>query len=258
MYDVSDPARRAWWTLFAALAQAAAVPLQLVVHDGPLEVLWARPDLGCAFLCGRPWLLSGRRHVPIAAPVPADPGCAGRPVYRSDFVVRADAPFRSLADTFGHSIGWSVAHSQSGFNAPRHHLMAMGGGARRYRRSIGPLDTPWGCLTALRDGRVDVVPVDSLFLEIGRRTRPDTFAAFRTVAGTAPTPIPLLAGAPDLAPETAARLRAACVALHRGPDLQPAFDCLGILRFDPVDPAAYQVIARQAAEAEAAGVTMPE
>src|SRR3546814_4408496 len=80
----------------------------------------------------------------LAAPVPSPARYAGRPVYMTDFVVRADAPFRSLEDTFGGRIGYTVDDSQSGCNAPRHHLLRYRTPQRPrlYSASIGPLYTP--------------------------------------------------------------------------------------------------------------------
>ena len=88
------------------------------------KTLWARDDLGAAFMCGFPFAL--------AAPQPRRRSrrrsrrrraMAGGRVYCTDFVVRADSRFRTLADTSGGRIGWTVEHSQSGYNAVRHHLL---------------------------------------------------------------------------------------------------------------------------------------
>ena len=66
-----------------------------------------------------------RRDPPalLASPVPSPPRYAGRAAYVTDFIVRADSPHETLADTFGGAIAYSTEHSHSGYNAPRHHLL---------------------------------------------------------------------------------------------------------------------------------------
>ena len=125
MYAVNPAARDLWQRLFAWVAERSGVPLVYVDHaaPAPLETLWSRPDLGLAFMCGYPFARAQPAVQAVAAPLPAHPRCQGRAVYWTDFAVAADGPFRQLADTFGGRIGWTVEHSQSGFNAVRHHLL---------------------------------------------------------------------------------------------------------------------------------------
>src|SRR3546814_3842379 len=108
----------------------------------------------------------------------------------TDFVVRADAPFRSLEDTFGHRIGYTVEDSHSGCNAPRHHLLRYRTPQRPrlYNASIGPLYTPRKVIEAVLAGEIDVGPVDGYNLDILRRHEPDLVARLRIVATTAPAP----------------------------------------------------------------------
>ena len=73
--------------------------------------------------------------IPLAAPIPEADWAGGRAVYRTDLIVRNDAPYRTLEDTFGGVAGWTVAHSQSGFNAFRHELLA-------FRRADRPRSMP--------------------------------------------------------------------------------------------------------------------
>jgi len=127
MYAVTPQVEAAWRELLAAIARDAQVPLAYLRYPAPqpLEVLWSRPDLGAAFMCGYPIALQLAPVVPLAAPIPAADWAGGRAVYRTDLIVRADAPYRSLEDTFGGVAGWTVTHSQSGFNAFRHELLAF-------------------------------------------------------------------------------------------------------------------------------------
>ena len=56
MYAVTPPVEAAWRELLAAVARDAQVPLTYLPYPAPqpLEVLWSRPDLGAAFMCGYP------------------------------------------------------------------------------------------------------------------------------------------------------------------------------------------------------------
>jgi ABC-type phosphate/phosphonate transport system substrate-binding protein len=125
MYSVTPEAEAAWRALLAHVGDEAGVALEYLSYPAPqpLEALWTRPDLGCVQMCGYPIAMRMAEVVPIAAPIPRAAWARGRAVYRSDLIVRRDAPFRTLADTFGGRFGWTVAHSHSGFNAPRHHLL---------------------------------------------------------------------------------------------------------------------------------------
>ena len=139
MYAVAPEAEAAWRELIFHVAAEAEVALDYLPYPAPqpLEPLWGRPDLGAVQMCGYPIAMRLSDVVPLAAPIPAVAWAAGRAVYRSDLIVKADAPFRKLEDTFGGRAGWTVEHSHSGFNAFRHHLLAIARrrGARSMARS---------------------------------------------------------------------------------------------------------------------------
>src|SRR3954462_3233114 len=122
MYSVTPPVEEAWRRLLAHVLKDAglAFPYEPYPAPQPMETLWARPDLGCVFMCGYPIALGLADVVPIAAPVPSLDWAGGQALYRSDLIVRAGAPFKTLADTFGGRVGWTVPHSHSAFTARRH------------------------------------------------------------------------------------------------------------------------------------------
>ena len=136
--------------------------------------------------------------MPLAAPIPRAPWAGGRPLYRTDLIVRADAPYRTLEDTFGGRAGWTVEHSHSGFNAFRHHLLALPH-ARRGRRSIaemrGNLVTARNVLDAVREGRIDVGPLDAYWHLLIARHAPELTAGIRVLASTPLTPMPAFVAA---------------------------------------------------------------
>src|SRR5580698_850928 len=103
MYAVTPAVEDAWRELLARVAAEADVTLRYVPYPAPrpLEDLWSRPDLGAVFMCGYPIALGLAPVVPLAAPIPAAEWAGGRAVYRTDLIVRKEAPYRTLEDTFG-------------------------------------------------------------------------------------------------------------------------------------------------------------
>src|SRR5580693_9807886 len=125
MYSVNAAAASAWKELFGWLARESGVDLDVIDHSFPLPLaeLWSRSDLACAFMCGYPFALAAQKPRPVAAPVPIGAPIPGRPVYATRLVVRADSKFRSIEDTFGGRLGYTIEDSNSGYNALRHHLL---------------------------------------------------------------------------------------------------------------------------------------
>lgn len=261
MYAITPAAAAAWAQMFAWVAEKSGVPLELVPHafPAPLNDLWARRDLGAAFICGYPYMLGNRQQQVLAAPVPAPARYAGRPVYMTDFVVAADSAFRSLENTFGHRIGYTVADSHSGCNAPRHHLLRYRGPQRPrlYAASIGPLYTPRKVIEAVLGGDIEVGPVDGYNLDILRRHEPDLVARLRIVATTAPAPAPLLVAGPDCPPQVAAALRAALLAFGDAPGTAAMRDALCLSRFVVAAAADYDLTLAWDRDAAAAGYALP-
>src|SRR5437867_473136 len=133
MYSRSPTLTAAWRRLLEWVAARAGVEMKVLelADPYPLEGLWARDDLGCVFMCGYPWAMRADRPHLVAAPVPSPSRYGGRPIYFTDFVVRADSAYRTLEDTFGGRLAYSTEHSHSGYNAARFHLLA-------YRRPDRP------------------------------------------------------------------------------------------------------------------------
>ena len=80
MYAVTPAVAAAWRALFDWAARKSGVPLTYVDHaaPAPLEALWARDDLGAAFMCGFPFASAARKPRLLAAPVPSPPRYGGR------------------------------------------------------------------------------------------------------------------------------------------------------------------------------------
>ena len=261
MYSVTPAAAGAWKQLFVWLAQASGTPLQVVDHafPAPLGDLWARSDLGAAFICGYPYALGGKRQRIVAAPVPAGACYGGRPVYMTDFVVRADSRYAVLEDTFGGRLGYTVEDSHSGFNAVRHHLLAFRTPERPllYRATVGPLYTPRRVVEAVLSGDIDVGPLDGYALDLVRRHEPQLAERLRIVATTAPAPIPMLIASPDCPVATVAALREALLRFGDALETAAIRDALCLSRFAAVEPEAYDLPLAWDRAAVAAGYAVP-
>src|SRR5262245_3620784 len=124
MYNATPAVATAWRALFTQVFDDLGWPVQVVPHawPAPLPALWQRRDLVCGFMCGLPFARRAAPVAPLVAPVPSPPRYAGQARYGSEFIVRAECGWTTLADTFGHRFGWMVPHSQSGYQAARRML----------------------------------------------------------------------------------------------------------------------------------------
>ena len=213
MYAVTPDAEVAWRGLLAHVCEDAGVALDYLPYPAPLplEDLWRRPDLGCVQMCGFPIATGLADVVPIAAPIPRAAWAGGQPVYRSDLIVRRDSSYRTLAETFGGTLGWTVAHSHSGFNALRHHLLAYRTPERPalYKAVSGNLVTARRILDSVRDGSIDVGPLDAYWHMLIRAHRPDLTDGVRVLASTGIAPMPAFVASAGVPADTVARLRTA-------------------------------------------------
>jgi ABC-type phosphate/phosphonate transport system substrate-binding protein len=261
MYSVTPPVAAAWRELFLWAGQRAGVDLRWIDHayPAPLGELWSWPDLGCAFMCGWPFAQSDPQPKLIAAPVPSPARYGGRPVYFTDFVVRATADFRTLDDTFGFRLGYTVEDSQSGYNAPRHHLLKFRDPIRPtlYKEVVGSLVTPRRVIEALLDNRIDVGPLDSYVHDLLKKHDPALARQLRTVATTDAAPIPPLVAAPGCDEEAVAKLRKALVEAGTRPELAKLRGVLLLKGFAAAAPRDYRITVERDQAALRAGYARP-
>lgn len=262
MYAVTADASAAWAELFAWVSRKSGVDLETIEHptSSPMTALWTRSDLGAAFMCGRPWTRAEPKPVPIVCPLPAPSRYENAPRYMTDIVVRADSPFLTLEDTFGHRIGYTLEESQSGFNALRHHLLRYRSAERPtlYAESVGPLHTPRGVVAALLSGAIDAGPLDSYAFDLMRALPDDPAHRLRVVATTAPAPIPFFVASPSCPQLVAEALRAAFLAVEEASELAAIRERLLLRGFCPVSEPSYDLLGAWDAEALAAGYEMPQ
>ena len=160
--------------------------------------------------------------------------------------------FQISTATSGGRAGWTVAHSQSGFNAFRHHLLAYRSAARPalYAEMVGNLVTARNVLDRVREGRIDVGPLDAYWHMLIARHAPQLTAGVRVLASTEPTPMPAFVAAACAPPELVTSLQRAFAAAALGEQL--------LLRgFAPVNEADYATLLRWDEEARASGFEQP-
>ena len=261
MYAVSPEAEAEWKVLIAHVAEDAGASFDYLAYAAPqpLEELWRRADLGCVQMCGYPIALGIAEVLPLASPVPAAHWAGGKAVYRTDLIVRKDAPYRVLADTFGGTVGWTVEHSHSGFNALRHHLLPWreGGPAQLYRKSVGNLVTARRVLDSVLDGSIDIGPLDAYWHMLMRKYQPVLTDGVRILESTATAPMPAFVAAPALPEETAARLRESFAAAHTRPGFGRFREALLIEGFAKVTRETLAPTLEWDRAARAAGYTVP-
>ncbi len=241
MYNAGEKVTGLWARLVAAAARQAGVPLEFILHPFPRDIreLWARPDLGLGFICGRAFALDGRRHRPLAVPLRRT-AAGPAPRYHTKLLVRADSPHARLEDTFGHRLAWTAEHSLSGCLAVKWHLAPYAAGRRApLHRPVGPLHTPGNCLRALVAGEVDLAPLDDYWHELLTRHAPEALAPTRVLAVTREYPLPLLVASAELDEATSERIRAGLFAAAALPALGPLLAELGLAGFAAPELDAY-------------------
>jgi ABC-type phosphate/phosphonate transport system substrate-binding protein len=261
MYAVTPRAEAAWEELLSRVLAAAGLDFDYFPCPAPqpLEALWTRRDLGCVLMCGYPIALGLSAVVPIAAPVPALDWAGGKPLYRTDLVVRAETPYRRLEDTFGGRLGWTVEHSHSGFNALRHHLLSYRTAQRPilYGETRGRLITARAVLDAVVAGEIDVGPLDGYWHALLQRHQPELAAKIRVLASTDLAPMPAFVAAPGAPSEAVAAMKRAFAAAS-GEAWFPALSealCLGA--FAPVGATDFATTLAWDRDAMARGYPLP-
>ncbi|MEM5274304.1 PhnD/SsuA/transferrin family substrate-binding protein [Cupriavidus taiwanensis] len=262
MYAVTPQAEAAWRALLACVSVRAGVALPYARHPAPAPVsaLWARPDCGCVFMCGYPYASAAVTPQLLAAPVPALARYEGRPVYFTEFIVRADAPAQSLAQTFGGRLACMLPESNSGYNAPRHYLMRLAPAGTRalYRPAAMATPTPREVIDAVLAGDAEAGVIDSYVMDLLRRYDPSLAAQLKTLALTPPAPIPVLMAAAGADRQQCMRVRGALLGLHDDAAGTELLASLGLARFVAVQPADYACLPAMANEAERANFALTD
>jgi ABC-type phosphate/phosphonate transport system substrate-binding protein len=237
MYSVTPHVASLWRGLLEAILSDSGVAIELVDHapPAPISELWGRTDKAAVFMCGLPWSLATPQPELVVAPVPSPAAYGGRACYWSDVVVRADSPFQTIEQTFGHRLALTTPESQSGYAALLHALMPYGSSEPLYRELIEPRFTPMGALTAIIERKAEVAPLDSYAFALLSKYAPDLTAQVRVVMRTEPTAVPLLVGSGPAPPAVGA----AFLSARAKPSAAALMDQLLLDRFARPDMPAY-------------------
>jgi hypothetical protein len=200
MYSVTPHVAALWRRLLDTVLEGAAVEIVEHKPPAPISALWQRPDKAAVFMCGLPISRAAPRPEIVAAPVPSPAAYGGRACYWTDLVVRADSPFTTIEQTFGHRLSLTSPESQSGYAALLHALMQYAGPQPLYREVVAPTFTPMGSLLSVIEGRADVAPLDSYALALLQRHAPELTAQVRIVKSTEPTAVPALVASDAVSP----------------------------------------------------------
>ena len=234
MYEAGPGAARAWRNLFDRVFADARVEIDFIQQAWPQPIaeLWREEGLLAAFMCGRPFALSDRGMQAVAAPVPSPARYQSLPRYCSEYLARSQTGWRRLQDAFGSRLGWMAPDSQSGFHAARNHLATIDPrGEGVFRESIGPLGNPRKSLEALHAGKVDVVALDSYYLDLARRHDAALMENSIVIGHTPWTPIPLLVAAPGIDGGVVERVREVLLECHEAPGYAPLLEDVLLKRF---------------------------
>jgi ABC-type phosphate/phosphonate transport system substrate-binding protein len=232
MYSVTPQVAALWRRLLGVVMAKAGAKVEIVDHvpPAPIAELWQRPDKAAVFMCGLPYSLATPRPALVVAPVPSPQAYGGRACYWTDLVVRADSPFETLAQTFGHRLALTTPESQSGFAAPLYELMGHGGTKPLYSEIIEPRFTPMGAITSVIEGKADVAPLDSYAFALIGKYAPELTKQVRTVARTEPTAVPALVASSERG-AASANIAEAFLALGIDPEARLLMDELLLQRF---------------------------
>ena len=235
MYSATPQVKQAWKDVLGWALRSARLSWDVIDYDAPapLAELWSRSDLGCAMMCGLPYSQRLPRPTLVAAPVPSPARYARRPVYFTDIVVRAASKFRTLEDTFGGVVGYTLEDSMSGCVATRRYLRSFRkpDQPQLYRKAVGGLINARRVIEALDAGDIDVGPVDGYYYELLQKNEPAFAAKARVVASTEAAPIPPFVATAPLTADELGALRAALLAAGSSGDLSPQRDMLLLAGF---------------------------
>jgi ABC-type phosphate/phosphonate transport system substrate-binding protein len=219
-----------------------------------LTAAWRAPDLLLSQTCGYPLLheLAGQVQL-VGIPHYDAPGCDGYS-YSSALIVARASPFRSLAELRGAVAGFNEHGSQSGYNALRHAVAPLAGGAAFFS-AVQETGRHEASIDAVVRGAIDIAAIDAVTFALIARDQPGRVAAVRVLGFTDPVAgLPFITSARTPARQLAA-LRRALARLVTDPELEVTRARLLLIGCSFPPASVYQSIAAQ--EEAAAGLGYP-
>lgn len=197
-----------------------------------------------AFICGLAYLRVRRSASlrVIAAPVLQGERYAGRAVYFSDVVVRAESPYTSFDDLRGTTFAYNEEASHSGYNVVAYSLRRCGEQLPFFGRLIRT-GSHIQSLRAVAAGVADAAAIDSHVWDFLCRDEAALVSALRPIHRLGPsTSPPVVIHARNAA--DAERVRSALVSMHEDADGSRWLATGSIAQFLPASDCAYRDVAR--------------
>lgn len=247
----------AFWAALCAELEAegmTGLPAELSFDRPPVPGA-IEPDNLFTQVCGYPLqtIYRGQARL-LGVPSYAVPHCAPG-LHAGVFIVRADAPYQSLAELRGTKFVFNSRHSNSGMNLPRRALAGIGARAPFFA-SIEETHRQPANIERVAHGEADATCVDAVTYAFFMRHRRETGARTRILAPTPMTPaIPFVTAIATPEPIVQA-LQAALFRVAREPRWAEARAGLMLADILPPEAADYPVQLRH--EAEAAALGYPE
>ncbi len=183
-----------------------------------------QPDM--AFVCGLPYVLMRRDNIPveaIAAPVILSGRSQGLPIYFSDVIVRADAPYQSFEDLRGCRWAYNEKVSQSGYGITRYTLVRMEE-TQGFFGEVVDAGYHQKAIKLVIKGKVDASAIDSQVLAIEMRDNPELSEQIKIIDILGPSTIQPVVVNTNLPVETIATIQRTLVNLHNDLDFKPILE----------------------------------
>lgn len=228
MYEVSDSVKQAddvFWTHLQSKLKSEGIdaPIALARSNGDLVEQWQQHDLLLSQACGYPYVhtLMDKGVKIIGTPVYAANRALPAGEYRSVIVVKADAPYKTLADLKGKKAGVNDWNSNSGMNLFRAAVSASFPESALKQGVFSSVTLTDGHLRSVRmiaAGQIDVASIDDVSYDLITRDYPDLAAKTRILTVTPVAPgLPMITSA-QTDDATIKKIRTAIKSLIEHPD----------------------------------------
>jgi len=234
------------------LGDKLGLPVELVQGKTYAEIndLVRTGDVTLAFVCTNPYL-QGRDDFGMEALVA--PEVNGVPLYYSYLIVRADAPFRSLADLRGRTFAFSDPLSNSGRLAPVYQLAVMGETPESFFNRYIFTYAHDNSIKAVAEKLVDAAAVDSLVYDYWVKTGSEYTVKTKVIERWGPFGINPVVVGPELDAALKQQLRAALLTMNEDPRGREILQSLFIDRFVVPDDSIYDSVRAMRAFMASAG-----
>ncbi len=166
---------------------------------------------------------------------------AGRPVYFSDVIVRADNDARSFADLRGSLFAINEPSSHSGYGVVRYRLVTMGETGGFFGRVVES-GAHFRSIAMVASGAVDAAAIDSQVLALELREHPELAGQLRVIDALGPSTIQPVVAARHVSAAVRDQVRDAFVRMGDDPSARTFLDRGLIARFVAAGDATYDDI----------------